>query len=192
MTSPFSYHSIKRFFDIVFSCLSLVLLSPILLLVSLCIYFERSGPIFFVQLRLGRHGSPFRFFKFRTLPLSAPLVSSDKLSDLRLSPFSRFLRRTSIDELPQLINILLGDMSFVGPRPSMLSQTALNEERIKLHILDLRPGLTGLAQVRSYDAMPMHVKLDFDLQYCKQLSPFLDLKILFMTLKYLCSPPPKY
>lgn len=182
----------KRFFDVLWAAGSLVLLSPLILVVSFAILLFDPGPLLFSHKRIGRNGNPFQFYKFRSMPVGTPKVPSDRLGDIRLTPIGCFIRRTNIDELPQLINILKGDMSVVGPRPSLPDQFDLIDLRRRNGSLALRPGLTGLAQVRSFDGMNFEQKAAFDAVYARSLSLLFDLSIIFQTVIYLFSPPPIY
>jgi len=182
----------KRFFDVLCAACSLVLLSPLIVAVSLAILLFDPGPLLFSHERIGRNGVPFRFYKFRSMPVGTPKVPSDRLGDVRLTPIGRFIRRTNIDELPQLINILKGDMSVVGPRPSLPDQLELIDLRRLNGSLALRPGLTGLAQVRSFNGMSHEQKAAFDSEYARSISLLFDLVIIYQTFIYLFTPPPTY
>ena len=126
------------------------------------------------------------------MPVGTPKVPSDRLGDVQLTPIGRFIRRTNIDELPQLLNILKGDMSVVGPRPPLLDQVELVNLRRQNGSLALMPGLTGLAQVRSFSGMSIHQKAEFDADYCRLISLSFDLSIIIQTVFYLFRPPPIY
>ena len=182
----------KRFVDLVFSLLALALLSPLLLLVSLLILVFDFGPVIFVQQRVGQSGVVFSFFKFRSMPVGTGDIASDKLGKLKIGWVGRLIRRTNLDELPQLWNIIRGDMSIVGPRPSLPSQTALVDLRMASGALRCRPGLTGLAQIRSFNGMSVERKAQFDAEYASQVSLFGDVKIVLGTFLYLAKPPPVY
>jgi O-antigen biosynthesis protein WbqP len=182
----------KRLVDIVFSAIVLALLSPLLLLISLLILVFDFGPVIFVQQRVGRGGAVFSFFKFRSMPVGTGDIPSDKIGSLKIGWVGRFIRRTNLDELPQLWNIIRGDMSIVGPRPSLPSQTALNDLRMANGALGCRPGLTGLAQIRSFNGMSIERKAQFDAEYAADITFFGDTKIVLGTLRYLAKPPPVY
>lgn len=139
-----------RFFDIVFSIAGLLLGSSLLALLWTLGWFENRSPIF-RQVRLGRHQKPFTLVKFRTMRLDTHDVPTHMVSASSVTPLGRFLRRTKLDELPQLWNVLCGDMSLVGPRPGLPSQTALTEARARAGVFEARPGITGLAQIRGVD-----------------------------------------
>ena len=126
------------------------------------------------------------------MPVVTPLISSDLLGNVSISFIGRFIRRTNLDELPQLFNILIGDMSFVGPRPSLPDQDQLIFLRTCSGVLSLRPGLTGLAQVDSFNGMSTKQKVDKDITYLQTLSFGTDLRILYLTFFYLLKPPPIY
>lgn len=182
----------KRLIDVLASLGVLILLSPVMLLVALIIFFQDFGPVIFKQYRVGRGGRLFLFYKFRSMPVNTPNVQSFETKKLKITPFGKFIRRTSLDELPQLINILKGDMSLIGPRPPIPSQENLIRLRKGNGALNCRPGLTGLAQINSYDFMSEEEKAKWDGIYANAISFKEDTKIVFKTLGYLTSPPPTY
>ncbi len=182
----------KRIGDIFLSIICLISFSPIFLLISLLIKIFDNGPVFYTQLRVGRNNKNFLFIKFRSLPVMTPNISSDKLGKIKISWIGKLIRRTNIDELPQLINILKGEMSFVGPRPALISQKNLLLERNKNGSIFTRPGLTGLAQINAYNNMSFKEKAKYDEIYCKSLSFTKDISIILRTFIYLLSPPPVY
>lgn len=182
----------KRIFDVSCALLALLLLSPILLMTALMIKVFDPGPVIFRQQRIGRSGESFAFYKFRSMPVNTANVPSDKLGEVKIKPIGKFIRRTNIDELPQLLNILKGDMSVVGPRPPIPSQTELIEMRRKNGALSCRPGLTGLAQVSSFDGMTVAQKAEFDGSYARSITLLQDVKIILNTFVYLLKPPPVY
>ncbi len=182
----------KRAGDLFFSIISLLVLLPIFFLIAILIKIFDNGPIFFTQYRVGKGNKKFIFIKFRSLPASTPNIPSDKLGKVKISFIGRIIRRTNADELPQLINILKGDMSFVGPRPALDSQRELIDARTKNGSINCRPGLTGLAQVNSYNNMPFEEKAKFDYTYCQNISLISDISIILKTFIYLLSPPPIY
>ncbi len=139
-----------RFFDIVFSLLGLIVGFPLLLLLTLMGLLDTGSPIF-RQVRVGRHQKPFTLIKFRTMAVDTASVATHLASSASITRFGHFLRRTKLDELPQLWNVLKGEMSLVGPRPGLFNQQELTEERAKRHVFDVRPGITGLAQVSEID-----------------------------------------
>ena len=176
------YEFIKRTFDIILSLAALIVLSPILLIVSILIYFKLGSPVFFVQERVGKGNKVFKMIKFRTMKddrdKNGKLLSDEE----RLTPFGSKLRSLSIDELPELINILKGDMSIVGPRPLLTQYLPLySKEQIKRH--DVRPGLTGWAQVNGRNSITWTEKFKLDVWYVKNRSVLLDLKIILLTVK---------
>jgi len=174
---------VKRFIDICFALVILVLLWPVLLLVAVVMKLTSKGPVIFKQTRAGRDGKPFVFYKFRTMRTDVdPFGPSPKSAgDPRLTRIGRFLREYSLDELPQLFNILKGDMSLVGPRPLYVSQISEWDERQKKRLL-VKPGLTGLAQVSGRGELTREEKLELDVRYVESASLWLDLKILFRTV----------
>lgn len=171
----------KRCFDILFALTLLILLAPILALLGIVIRLRMGSPVFFRQERPGRCGKTFRMFKFRTMT-DARDKSGNLLSDAdRLTPLGRFLRKTSLDELPEFINVLTGEMSVVGPRPLLIRYLPLySPEQARRH--DVRPGVTGWAQVRGRNALSWEDKFRFDVWYVDHLSPGLDLFILILTV----------
>lgn len=177
----------KRAFDIVVSLAALLLLSPVLALAAMAVLVSDGRPIFFRQVRVGRNGRHFRLFKFRSMVKNADKLGgfSTAAEDPRITRVGRFLRRSSIDELPQLLNVLLGDMSIVGPRPDVPAQQAnyRPEEWIERH--GVRPGLTGLAQAKYRSLATPEQRLSADLEYVQKASLRLDLVIVLMTLRRL-------
>ena len=183
---------LKRILDIVLASLALILLSPVMLVVALWIYLEDRGAIFFTQQRIGRGGRTFSFLKFRSMPTSTANVPSPKAKELPVTGIGKIIRRTSIDELPQLFNILMGDMSLVGPRPAIPTQEKLLVLRRKVGADEIAPGLTGLAQVNAYDGMPENEKARWDGEYAATMSFLTDVKIVLRTFAYLTKKPPVY
>ncbi len=182
----------KRVVDIVFSLLVLLLLSPLMICFGVIIYLQDRGPIFFTHQRVGKNGQLFRFYKFRSMPVNTPLVESHETGQLRITPFGQFIRRTNMDELPQLLNILKGDMSLIGPRPPIPNQAELIELRKQNGSLSIRPGLTGWAQVNAYDYMPVTEKAKYDGEYSQRISFLFDTEIVLKTFLYLRKKPPVY
>ncbi len=182
----------KRFIDIIFSLLAIVFLSPLFVLISLSIFIFDKGPIFFTQKRIGRRNKIFKIIKFRSLPVGTKNISSDKLPEIKTTKVGKIIRRTNVDELPQLFNILKGEMSIVGPRPPLSSQKELINLRNKNKSINCRPGLTGLAQINGFDNMPVQIKASYDYEYSTKMSFLLDICIILKTFIYLLSPPPKY
>jgi O-antigen biosynthesis protein WbqP len=182
----------KRTLDLLLSGSALVVSSPLTLAVALAIHLDDGAPVFFRQERVGRHGELFTLWKFRSMRLDAPALASAEASDSVVTPVGRVLRRTNIDELPQLLNVLRGDMSIVGPRAPLASQEKLIRLREEGGATELRPGLTGLAQVNAYDGMDDASKAAFDVDYARRVSLRLDLALIGRTFGYLRKPPPKY
>ncbi len=181
--------SIKRTVDILVSVVSLIMLSPLLLLIALAVRHTSPGPALFCQQRLGRDGVPFTLYKFRSMFVNAPDIRNPDGStfnaedDPRVTSLGRFLRKTSLDELPQLINVLKGDMSLVGPRPDQVDQLQYYnaEEKRKLRV---KPGITGLAQTNGRNNIPWEQRKRLDLEYVEHQSLQLDLRILLLTIPY--------
>jgi len=182
----------KRLFDILLAIGLMGALIPIYLIISFSIFIQDFGPVIFKQMRVGKEGKEFLFYKFRSMPLKTPNVESHQQDKLKITPFGKLIRRTNLDELPQFFNVLKGDMSFIGPRPSIPSQENLIEMRRENKSLLLRPGLTGWAQVNSYDNMPEAVKANFDGEYADTISFKKDIQILFKTVIYFTKKPPTY
>lgn len=179
------YRFFKRFFDIVLSLLGIIILMPVMLIAGLAVALTSRGPVLFKQTRVGRGKSLFLMYKFRSMYIDTPENMPTAMltdADSHITPVGRFLRRTSIDELPQLVNILVGHMSVVGPRPALPNQTELLAERDKYGANDIRPGLTGWAQINGRDELADDVKASFDGEYCQRVSFLFDLKCLFRTV----------
>ena len=177
----------KRFFDIFASALLLVVLSPLFLVIMLAISADSAGGVIFKQKRAGLYSRPFTLYKFRTMYRSAPRdVATAELmeADRYITPVGRFLRQTSLDELPQLWNVLKGDMSFVGPRPVVLTEQTLLDLRAQWVADRVRPGITGLAQIKGRDELPIYRKALYDRYYARHLSFRLDWRILRYTVRY--------
>jgi O-antigen biosynthesis protein WbqP len=187
-----NYCGLKRIFDILFSLFLLVCLLPIFLMISVIIFIQDGGPPILRQDRIGKNGMVFRFYKFRSMPLNTPNVESKDTHKLQITPFGKFIRRTSLDELPQFYNVLKGDMSFIGPRPPIPSQTELIELRRINGALKLRPGLTGWAQVNSFEGMSVSGKAKFDGEYASNISFGMEVLILLKTILYFTKTPPTY
>jgi O-antigen biosynthesis protein WbqP len=182
----------KRILDIAISLCALLLLWPVLLLIALVIRFEDGGPALFRQKRVGKHGGTFDFLKFRSMPVNTANVPSHLAKQLRVTRVGRILRRTNLDELPQLFNILRGDMSLVGPRPALPQQEDVCSLRHQSGADQCLPGLTGLAQVNSFDGMTAEQKVAWDTRYARMLTLRTDLTILLRTFAYVLKPPPTY
>ena len=172
--------AIKRLVDISGSLAGLIVLSPLFLTLAALVKHRMGRPVFFRQLRAGQDGRPFRLWKFRTMTDARD--SSGRLlpDDQRLTKLGSFLRSYSLDELPQMINVLLGDMSLVGPRPLLLRYVPRYNERQKLR-LTVKPGITGLAQVNGRNTLDWSARLELDAVYAERVSLFLDLRLLLLT-----------
>lgn len=186
------YKIFKRICDISLSLVLLVTLCPLFLLLAVIIFLQDFGNPIFSQERVGVDGELFMFYKFRSMPLDNPNVESHQRHLIKITPFGKFIRRTNLDELPQFWNVLIGDMSFIGPRPPIPSQKNLVELRSFNGAIKVRPGLTGWAQVNSYDYMPEKEKARFDGEYADGISLTLDLLILLKTVVYFTRKPPTY
>lgn len=176
---------IKRFFDILSSGIGILVLSPVLLLLSVLIKLDSPGPVFFKQKRVGKNKKHFMIYKYRTMRTDAPHdTPTDQLSDpMRyITRTGKLLRKTSLDELPQLFNIFKGEMSVIGPRPALWNQYDLIEERDKYGANDIRPGLTGWAQINGRDELPIPVKAALDGEYTKKMNLFFDIKCIIGTV----------
>ena len=171
----------KRIIDILGSLAGLIILSPVFLIVSVLVYCKLGSPIFFTQERVGKDGKIFKMIKFRTM-----LDSTNKFGELlddeeRLTPFGKKLRSTSLDELPELINVLKGDMSLVGPRPLLVEYIPLySKHQFRRH--EVNPGITGWAQVNGRNSIDWETKFDLDVEYVDKFNLIMDIKILFLTV----------
>ena len=170
-----------RLLDIFFSLLGILALSLLLILLWIFGLFENGSPIF-KQIRVGRHQKPFILFKFRTMPISAKSVATHLVKNLKLSLFGSFLRKTKLDETLQLWNVLRGQMSLVGPRPCLLSQTKLIKERKKRGVFKVRPGLTGLAQIKGITMKTPTLLAKIDLKMIKEMNLFYYFYYIFKTV----------
>ena len=171
----------KRIIDIIGSLAGLIILSPVFLVVGVLVYSKLGSPIFFTQERVGKDGKIFKMIKFRTM-----LDSTNKFGELlddeeRLTPFGKKLRSTSLDELPELINVLKGDMSLVGPRPLLVEYIPLySKHQFRRH--EVNPGITGWAQVNGRNSIDWETKFDLDVEYVDKVNLIMDIKILFLTV----------
>ena len=174
---------LKRSFDILFSMAMLLILVFPILLVAVIIRLTSRGPIVYWSDRVGKNNEIFRMPKFRTMRIDTPPVATHLMSDMdiHVTRLGRFLRKTSLDELPQLWSIVIGDMSVVGPRPALFNQDDLIELRTKAGVQGLTPGLTGWAQINGRDGLPIPEKVKLDVEYMQKKSFWFDLKIIFMT-----------
>lgn len=180
------YRAVKRFLDVTASFLGLVLLSPLLLAVSILIKIDSRGPVIFRQKRIGRNGKVFEIYKLRSMCVGAEKTGSGVYSgkgDARVTRIGKILRATSIDELPQLLNILKGEMSFVGPRPPLTYHPWKYEEYtdFQKRMFEVRPGITGWAQVNGRKDVEWHKRIELNVWYVDHMSLLLDIKIMFMT-----------
>lgn len=175
---------IKRLFDIVCSLLGMIVLSPVFLCVALTIKIDDRGSVLFSQKRVGKNKKYFKLYKFRSMKSNTPDIPTHLLAspEQYISRVGKFIRKTSIDELPQLWNIFKGDMSIIGPRPALWNQEDLIAERDKYGANDIRPGLTGWAQINGRDELEIPVKAGLDGEYAKKLSFLFDCKCFFGTI----------
>ncbi len=173
----------KRLFDVLLAGVVAVLLLPLIVLVALAVKLTSEGPVLYWSDRVGKDNKIFKMPKFRSMKTGAPAVATHLLQnpDQLLTPIGRFLRQSSLDELPQLWSILKGDMSFVGPRPALFNQDDLIRLRTEKGVHKLVPGLTGWAQVNGRDELPIPQKVDLDVEYLDRQSFVFDLKILCLT-----------
>ena len=179
------YIRYKRILDIIFSLIGLLVLSPVFLLIIIAIMIESKGNVLFKQKRIGKNKVYFNILKFRTMRIDTPKDVPThllKTPEAFITKTGKFLRKTSLDELPQLINILKGDMSFIGPRPALWNQYDLIDARESLGVNNIFPGLSGWAQVNGRDELPIDVKAELDGVYVKKMSLFFDIKCLIRTL----------
>ncbi len=178
------YIHIKNFLDRLIALFALVILMPLFVILMIAIKLDSEGPAFFRQKRVGIHKIPFYILKFRTMRIDTPQDIPTHLlyhAEDYITKVGRFLRRTSLDELPQLINIVKGDMAIVGPRPALWNQQDLIYERDKYGANDVRPGLTGWAQVNGRDVLDIHVKARYDGEYVKKIGPLMDCKCFLLS-----------
>lgn len=173
----------KRLFDLTLAVMAFVMLAAPILLVAITVKLTSPGPVLYWSQRVGRFNQLFAMPKFRSMRTDTPVVATHLLSDANayLTPIGSLLRRTSLDELPQLWSILRGDMSFVGPRPALFNQDDLIAARTELGLDALTPGLTGWAQVNGRDDLPIPTKVEFDREYLARQSFAFDLKIIWLT-----------
>lgn len=178
-------HLIKRILDFILSFIGLILLSPVFIILCIWIKVDSKGPILFKQKRVSKNKTHFNILKFRTMRIDTP---SDMPTHMLSNPeqyitkAGKFLRKTSLDELPQIINILKGEMAIIGPRPALWNQYDLIEERDKYHANDVKPGLTGWAQINGRDELEIEVKAKLDGDYVKRMSFLFDMKCFFGTI----------
>lgn len=179
------YMAFKRTMDIFLSAVALIILLPVFLLLAIAIKLDSKGPVIFKQKRVGRNKTYFNILKFRTMRTETPC---DVPTHMLCNPYDcitrvgKFLRKTSLDELPQLINILKGEMSIIGPRPALWNQQDLIDERDKYNANSIRPGLGGWAQINGRDELEIDVKAKLDGEYVEKIGLIMDLKCLFRTI----------
>ncbi|WP_429960654.1 sugar transferase [Enterococcus sp. AZ012] len=175
----------KRIIDFLLSLIGIIVLSPVLLLLCLAIKIDSKGPIIFKQKRVGKNKTYFNIYKFRTMKIDTPKEMPTHLledPDFYITKVGKFLRKTSLDELPQLFNIIKGDMAVIGPRPALWNQYDLIEERDKYGANNIRPGLTGLAQISGRDELEIPIKAKLDGKYTDNISLMMDIKCFFGTI----------
>ena len=172
------YRYIKRIIDILLSGLAIIILSPLLLILCIAIKLDSPGPIFFSQMRVGKNGKRFKIYKFRSMYMPTHMLANP---EQYITKTGRFLRKTSLDELPQIFNIFKGDMSIVGPRPALWNQDDLVAERDKYGANDVTPGLTGWAQINGRDELEIPVKAKLDGEYVKKYGFTMDVRCFFGT-----------
>ena len=179
------YLKVKRVVDLVLSVLAAVILSPLFLILFIAIKMDTPGPIFFKQKRVGINKTHFNILKFRTMRIDTPKDTPTHLlgsPEQYITKVGKFLRKTSLDELPQIFNIIKGEMAIIGPRPALWNQYDLIAERDKFNANDVRPGLTGWAQINGRDELPITVKSELDGEYIKKMNFAFDVKCFFGTI----------
>ncbi|MEC0169781.1 sugar transferase [Paenibacillus graminis] len=179
------YIVIKQIVDFMMALIGILLLWPFFLIIAVIIKLTSKGPVLFKQKRLGKHKREFYILKFRTMRTDTPSDMPTHLlqdPDFFITSVGKFLRKTSLDELPQIINILKGEMSIIGPRPALWNQYDLIAERDKYRANDIKPGLTGWAQINGRDELTIEKKANLDGEYLSNISLFLDIKVFFMTI----------
>jgi lipopolysaccharide/colanic/teichoic acid biosynthesis glycosyltransferase len=179
------YQTVKHTLDFFVALIVLLVLLPLMGLLALLICLESRGPAVYRQTRVGQFNEQFTIYKFRSMKVDTLELSTEEMQRQKLSPFTRlgpFLRKSNLDELPQIFNILKGEMSFVGPRPALLSQKDVNELRHEMGVEMARPGITGLAQINGRDDLDTPTKVNYDAQYCSSMSLALDAQILGRTV----------
>ena len=179
------YKGVKRALDVTFSLIGTAVSSPILLAVAAAVKLDSKGPVIFKQERLGKDGKVFEMYKFRSMCVGAEHMGTGQYSykgDSRVTRVGKIIRATSLDELPQFINILKGDMSFIGPRPLIPEESHIRELRREYGVYSVRPGLTGWAQVNGRDCLSDEEKAEYDREYIERRSLLFDAKIFFRTI----------
>ena len=178
------YLPFKRFFDILLSLLTIIVFSPLYIILAILVKCTSKGPIFFKQERIGKYKKHFKILKFRTMRVDTPKDVPTHLlenPEKYITGVGRFLRKTSLDEIPQVFNIFVGHMSIVGPRPALYNQDDLVEERDKYHANDIVPGLSGWAQCNGRDTNSIERKAELDGEYVKRFNIWFDIRIVFRT-----------
>lgn len=183
---------VKRICDVALAIAAMIVLAPVMAIAAVAILLDDGSPAIFKQRRVGLDGREFTVFKFRSMAIDTGDVAKARAQAARVTRVGRIIRRLNVDELPQLWNIVRGDMSIVGPRPPLSSQTVLIDLRQRNGAFSCRPGLTGLAQVKAYDGMTEETKAMYDGQYAAHISVGLDLGIIMRTIGYLFRTPPVY
>ncbi|EML9735364.1 lipid carrier--UDP-N-acetylgalactosaminyltransferase [Bacillus cereus] len=176
---------LKRIIDFIIALIGLVILLPIILILIVCIKIDSKGPVLFKQRRIGKEKREFYILKFRTMRIDTPKDTPTHLlenPEVYITKLGKFLRKTSLDELPQILNIIKGEMSIVGPRPALWNQYDLIKERDKHGANDILPGLTGWAQINGRDELPIDVKASLDGEYAQKISFLLDVKVFLKTV----------
>lgn len=179
------YVKIKRLLDFILSCIGLIVLSPVFLVLMIAIKFDSKGPIFFKQRRIGIHKTEFYIYKFRTMKADTPKDVPTHLlqnPERYITRVGKFLRKTSLDELPQIWNICTGDMSIIGPRPALWNQYDLISERDKYGANNVLPGLTGWAQINGRDELPIEIKARLDGEYVQRMGFLFDVRCFLRTI----------
>ncbi len=177
-----SFKVAKRLFDIFVSLSAILLLLPVMVIVAIAVRRSSPGPALFIQARVGKGERPFNCYKFRTMAMGAPLAGSHDVSESWITPTGRWLRTTKLDEIPQLFNVLKGDMSLAGPRPCLPTQHEVIRARRELNVFNVRPGITGLAQLASVDMSTPDVLAEADRKYIDTQRFSSDLGIIFATV----------
>ncbi len=179
------YLILRRIVDIIVAIIGLIITAPLFCIIAIAIKCESKGTVFFKQKRYGKNKRFFYIYKFRTMKSDTPKdVPTHLLNspEIYITKVGKFLRKTSLDEIPQLINILKGEMTLIGPRPALYNQDDLMAERDKYGANSITPGLTGWAQVNGRDELTIDVKAKYDGEYCEKISLLLDIKIVFLTI----------
>jgi lipopolysaccharide/colanic/teichoic acid biosynthesis glycosyltransferase len=176
-----SFFFLKRFVDVFCSLIILLVISPLLLMLFILVWFNLGWPVFFIQNRPGKYSKPFRIIKFRTMTNNCDSYGNLLPDQIRTTIVGRFLRKTSLDELPEFINVLKGEMSLVGPRPLLIKYLPYFTEREKKRH-DVKPGITGLAQISGRNLLTWDDRLEMDVKYVENLTAWLDLRILLLTI----------